>query len=223
MGENALVAEQRTETGKGVARKLRAAGRMPAVLYGKGIESQPLTVDPRELSSVLHSSGAGMNTLSDLQVGGQGQTVLVKALDRDPVRGDYLHADFFKLDLAEKVEVSVPLHFVGKARGVEMGGILDHPLREVDIECLPTAIPEHIEVDVEGLAIGESVHVNELVLPEGVTVKTDGALAVAAVVAPKAEEEPEAAEAIEGAEPEGDEAAAAPAEGEKPASEGGES
>jgi len=222
VAENALVAEDRTETGKGAARKLRAAGRIPAVLYGKGVETRALSVSPAELAAVLRASGAGMNTLIDLQVGGGGgETVLVKALDRDPVRGAYVHADFYKLDLAATVEVSVPLHFVGKAPGVELGGILDHPLREVDIECLPGAIPEHIEVDVSALALGDSVHVSELVLPGGVTVKTDPTLAVAAVVAPKAEEEEAPAEEAEAALEEAGEAAAdAGSEAEK--SEGGQ-
>lgn len=223
MAENALVAEERTTTGKGAARKLRAAGRIPAVLYGKGIEARSLSVLPQELATVLHGSDAGMNTLIDLRVGSHvGETVLLKALDRDPVAGTYLHADFYRLDLAATVEVSVPLRFVGKAQGVELGGILDHPLRELEIACLPTAIPDHIDVDVEGLDIGDSLHVNELVLPAGVTVKTDPALAVAAVVAPKEEEE-EAAPAEEGegvVEEAGEAAPEAEAEGAK--SEGGE-
>jgi len=223
VAENALVAEERTTTGKGAARKLRAAGRIPAVLYGKGIEARSLSVLPQELATVLHGSDAGMNTLIDLRVGSHvGETVLLKALDRDPVAGTYLHADFYRLDLAATVEVSVPLRFVGKAQGVELGGILDHPLRELEIACLPTAIPDHIDVDVEGLDIGDSLHVNELVLPAGVTVKTDPALAVAAVVAPKEEEE-EAAPAEEGegvVEEAGEAAPEAEAEGAK--SEGGE-
>lgn len=212
MAENALPAEIRSGTGKGVARKLRAAGRIPAVLYGSGKASQALAVDPRALDQLLHKSSAGLNTLISLQIEGAARTVLLKDLQRDPVKGSYLHADFHEIDLTETVEVSVPLHFVGKARGEEMGGVVDHPLREIDVECLPTAIPEFVEVDVSRLEIGDSIHVSDLPLPEGVTLRTETELVVAHCVPPTREEEP--TEALEG------EAAAeapAPAEGGGPA------
>jgi large subunit ribosomal protein L25 len=189
VADNALAAEVRGATGKGVARKLRVEGRIPGVVYGKGRESLPVTIDARALERLLHASGAGLNTLIDLRVDGGTQVVLVKELQREPVRGSYLHADFYAVDLTRTVEVSVPLHFVGKARGIEYGGILDLPLREVLLECLPRAIPDQIEVDVAGLDMGQSLHVRDLVLPEGVTVKSDADLAVATVVAPRAEEE----------------------------------
>jgi large subunit ribosomal protein L25 len=214
VGENALAAEARTEAGSGIARKLRAEGRLPGVLYGKGRESRAISVDARALQQLLHASGAGLNTLIDLQLDGAEQVVLVKELQREPVRGAYLHADFYAVDLTRTVEVSVPLHFVGKARGIEYGGILDHPLREVVLECLPRAIPEHIEVDVSGLDMGQSLHVRDLVLPEGVTMQSDPDLAVATVVAPRVEEEaaPEAP-VVEG-EAAAEAAAAAPEAGE---------
>ena len=189
MGENALAAEARSGTGKGVARKLRAEGRIPGVVYGKGRESRPVVVDVRALERLLQASGAGLNTLIDLKLDGGEQVVLVKELQREPVRGRYLHADFYAVDLTRTVEVSVPLHFVGKAPGIEYGGILDLPLREVQLECLPRAIPEFIEVDVSGLDMGQSLHVRDLVLPEGVTMRSDPDLAMATVVAPRAEEE----------------------------------
>ena len=217
MSENAIVAEPREATGKGVARKLRAAGRIPAVVYGAGSEAQSLTVDPRELERLLHGSGAGMNTLIDLAVGAQHDTVLVKELHRDPVRGQYLHADFYRVDLTKKIEVTVPVHLVGKAVGVDFGGVLDHPVREVTIECLPNQIPESLDVDVSALEVGMSIHVHEMTLPEGVDVKSDDQLAVATVVLPKQRDEDEAA--AEAAE--GEEAAAADGADEKPA-EGGD-
>jgi len=213
VGEHVLVAQARTDTGKGVARKLRVAGRIPAVLYGRGRESVPLTVDPTELQKLLHQSGAGMNTLIDLSLEGAEQVVLVKELQRDPVRGRYLHADLYVVDLTQTIEVAVPLHLVGKAPGTEFGGILDHPLREIEVECLPRAIPEHLEVDVSALEVGESIHVRDIALPEGVSLITDGDLTVASVVLPAAEETPEAVE-IAAAEPGEGEAAAAAAEGE---------
>lgn len=198
MADYALVGEAREGVGKGVARKLRAAGRIPGVVYGKKLANQSITLDPHALEKIL--SKGGMNSLIDLEVPGGKRTVLVKDLQRDPVRGVYLHADFYEVDLAQSIEVSVPLHFSGKARGTEFGGIVDHPLRELDIECLPGAIPEFIEVDVSPLDLNDSLHVRDLAVPEGVTVRTDGDLPVAAVIAPAAAEEAEAAEGGEVAE-----------------------
>ena len=213
MAENVLSADNRTATGKGANRRLRVAGHIPGVIYGKGRDTQPVVLDPKALEAVLHKSGAGLNTLIDLSVAGRTDTVLVKELQRDPVYGRYMHVDFFQVDLTQKITVSVPIHFVGKARGVEFGGILDHPLRELEVECLPRAIPEFVEVDVSALEIGQSIHVSELRLPEGVAVMTDGALPVASVVLPAVEVEATPTETVvEGEVPEGEAAAAAPAE-----------
>jgi large subunit ribosomal protein L25 len=212
VADNALAAEVRSGTGKGVARKLRVEGRIPAVIYGKGRESRAVSVDARALERLLQASGAGLNTLIDLQLDGGTQVVLVKELQREPVRGGTLHADFYAVDLTRTVEVSVPLDFVGKARGIEYGGILDLPLREVLLECLPRAIPDQIEVDVSGLDMGQSLHVRDLVLPEGVTVKSDPDLAVATVVAPRAEEEVAPAAVVAEGEAAAEPGAAAPGE-----------
>ena len=218
MAENVLSAETRSATGKGANRKLRVAGQIPAVVYGKGRDPQSVTLDPKALDTLLHASGAGLNTLIDLSVGGRTDTVLVKELQRHPVHGAFLHVDFFKVDLTQKITVAVPIHFVGKARGVEFGGILDHPLRELEVECLPRAIPEFVEVDVSALDVGDAIHVSDLRLPEGVEVKTDGSLPVASVVLPAAEVEATPVETVvEGEVPEGEAAAAAPAEGAAPA------
>jgi large subunit ribosomal protein L25 len=215
VADNALVAELRDGQGKGVARKLRQTGRIPAVVYGRKRAAQSITVSPDALAKVLHGA-SGMNTLIDLAIGGATETVLVKALQRDPVRGRYLHADFYQVDLTQKVTVSVPIHLVGKAIGTDFGGILDHPLRELSIECLPREIPQFIEVDVSQLAVNDSIHVSDLSLAPGLTVKTDGKLAVASVVLPAAEEEAApaavAAEGAEGAAAEGAAAAATTAE-----------
>ncbi len=223
MAVNALVAEVRDATGKGAARKLRAAGRIPAVVYGRGTESRAISVDPKALVQLLQKGGAGMNTLIELSVDGTAKTVLVKELQRDPVRGRPLHTDFYLVDLDQKVEVSVPIRLTGRAPGVELGGILDHPLREIELECLPRAIPESIDVDVSALEVGDSIHVRDLELPEGVSVQSDVNLAVASVVAPVVVEEPVAEEVEEGEEAvaEGEEAAAAPAESAE-GEEGGE-
>lgn len=213
MAENVLSAETRSETGKGPNRRLRVSGKIPAVIYGKSRDAQSVTLDPKALETLLHKSGAGLNTLIDLSVSGRTDTVLVKELQRHPVHGSYVHVDFFKVDLTQKITVSVPIHFIGKARGVEFGGILDHPLRELEVECLPRAIPEFVEVDVSALEVGQAIHVSEVRLPEGVEVKTDPTLPVASVVLPAAEVEATPVETVvEGEVAEGAEAAAVPAE-----------
>jgi len=208
VAENALSAESREGTGKNVARKLRQKGQIPAVIYGRKRAAQSIIVNPDALRKLLRGE-AGLNTLIDLTLAGATSTVLVKGLERDPVRGTYLHADFYEVDLTQKVTVSVPVHLVGKAAGIEMGGILDHPLRELSIECLPREIPKSIDVDVTSLNVNESIHVSDLKLAAGLTIKTDGSLAVASVVLPQAEEAA-AAETTEVAA-EGEAAAAAPA------------
>ena len=225
MAVNALVAETREATGKGVARKLRADGRIPAVVYGREAETKAISIDPSALNRLLQRSGAGMNTLIELSVDDTPRTVLVKELQRDPVRGRPLHADFYLIELDKTVEVSVPINLVGRAPGVEEGGILDHPLREIELECLPQAIPEGIDVDVSALDVGDSIHVRDLTLPQGVSVQTDENQAVASVVAPAVVEEPVVEELEEGEEAvaegeEGEEASADAAEGKT--EEGGE-
>ncbi len=200
MGENALAVEVREGRGKGSARKLRVAKRIPAVLYGKGRDSVSIALDPTALEKLLHASSAGLNTLIDLQVEGRkdlaGKTVIVKELQREPIRGALMHADLYEVDLTKTIQVSVPIHVVGTPVGVAMsGGILDTALREIDIECLPRAIPSAIEVDVSALDVGESIHVRDIQVPEGITVLSDEDLSVVSVVLPSAEEAPVAAEA----------------------------
>jgi len=209
--------------GKGANRKLRADGRIPAVVYGHGNESVALSLDPVQLERQIKTSHAGMNTLFDLTGEGSvaGRTVLVKELQREPVRGSLLHADLFEISADEQIQVAVPIHLSGDAAGVVMGGVIEHVLREVEISCLPRAIPDEIIADVAALEIGDSLHVSDLPLPEGIELITDASLSVVSVILPKVvEEETEAAAEDEAAE---GEAAEAPAEGdeEKPA-EGGE-
>ena len=216
MADNELAVEVRDGVGKGVARKLRAQNRIPAVFYGKGKAGVSLSLDPARLEKLLHASSAGLNTLIDLDVKNRqdlaGTTVIVKELQREPIRGALMHADFYEVDLTKTIEVSVPIHVVGTPVGVSLnGGILDMALREIDIECLPRAIPSAIEVDVSALDVGESLHIRDLVIPPGVTVLSDIDLSVVSVVLPAVEEEPAAAEAP--AEGDAAAAAAAPAEG----------
>ena len=220
MGEFALSVELREEKGKGVARKLRATGRIPGICYRRNAEPVPVSLDPKELDRLLRTASSGINTLFDLKVAGggdfDGRQVLVKELQRDPISGAYLHADLYAVDLKQTIHISIPIHIKGNAVGVtQAGGILDHATRELDVECLPNAIPEEFAVDVSNLEIGDSIHVRDLAIPEGVEILNDPDVSIVSVVAPAVVEEEVAAEE-EGAEgvegevtPEG-EAAAAP-------------
>ena len=218
MAENALNVEIRDQAGKGVARKLRAAGRIPGICYGKHDAPVAVSLEASALRRLLAASDAGLNTIISITGGGDlsGKQVLVRELQRDPVRGDYLHADFYTVDVTQTVDISVPIHIIGKATGVEFGGgVLDQALRELDLTCLPLAIPKEIVVDVTAIELGQSLHVRDIALPEGVELRSDGDLSVLSVVAAsKAEEETpaEGAEGEEDAEP-GEEGAAPAAEG----------
>lgn len=205
MGESAIEAELREGTGKGVARKIRAADRIPAICYRRNAKSVSISLDPHTLNNLIRNASAGINTLFDLKVAGggdfDGRQVLVKEIQRDPVSGAYLHADLFAVDLKEKIHVSVPVHLTGSAEGVTMGGILDHALRDLEVQCLPGAIPEEFSVDVTALEIGQSIHVRDLTLPDDVELLIDPNLSIVSVVAPAAvEEETPEEEPEEGAE-----------------------
>ena len=207
---SSIAVEVRENAGKGVARKLRAAGRIPAVLYGQGRDPISLDLEPRVLERLLHDEGH--NALFDLSGASSvsGRTVLVKALQRHPVRGDLMHADFFEIDADQKITVSVSLHLVGTPVGVAMdGGLLDHSIRELELDCLPRAIPESIDVDVTELHLGETLHVSDIATPDGVEIRTNAELGVVSVVAPRAEAEPTVQETEEDAEAAADAGAAA--------------
>jgi large subunit ribosomal protein L25 len=193
VAENTLAVESREGTGKGIARRLRVAGRVPAVVYGHGKESVSLTLDARVLEAMLRKSHAGLNTLIELEGDAKvaGRTVLVKDLQRDPVRGFVIHADLFEIDTTERISVSVPVHVTGTAEGVTLGGLLDHVLREIELDCLPNAIPDEFVVDVTSLNMGDAIHVSDLAVPDGVHIRTHTELPVVSVVAPTIEEEPE--------------------------------
>jgi large subunit ribosomal protein L25 len=206
VGEFALGVELREEQGKGVARRLRAAGRIPAVCYRRNAEPVPVSLDPKELDRLLQKASSGINTLIDLKVTGggdfDGRQVLVKELQRDPISGAYLHADLYAVDLQQKLHVSVPINLTGTPIGVSLGGgILDYATRELDVECLPNAIPEEFTIDVSEFEIGQSLHVRDIAVPEGVEILNDPDVTVMSVVAPVAiEEEAPAEEEEEGEE-----------------------
>jgi large subunit ribosomal protein L25 len=202
-----------------VARKLRASGRIPGICYRRNAESVAVSLDPKELDRLIRNASSGINTLIDLKVAGggdfDGRQVLIKELQRDPISGNYLHADLYAVDLKQTIHVSVPIQITGTAIGVTQdGGILDHATRELDVECLPNAIPEEFAVDVSELEVGQSLHVRDIKVLEGVEILNDPDVSIVSVVAPAVVEEEapaEEEEAVEGeAAPEGE--AAAPSE-----------
>ena len=186
MATATLSAELREETGKGVARKLRAAGRVPAVVYGHNRAPQSLTVDARELGRLLEHITAG-STVIELGLGGSTARTLIREIQRHPVKRHILHVDFQELVAGERVTVRLPLVFVGTAPGVrEQGGIFEEVMREVSVTVDPSAIPNHLDVDVSKLTIGHPIHVRDLKLPEGVTVLDDADATVCSVAGSKA-------------------------------------
>ncbi|MCS7173679.1 MAG: 50S ribosomal protein L25 [Armatimonadetes bacterium] len=198
-----LVAEVRRKLGKEAARKLRAAGKVPAILYGRGIEPIPLAVDAKALEAVLRTA-AGVNVLLDVVIRENGaersELAMIAEVQRHLLRRDLLHVDLHRVSLEERVRARVPLVLRGEAVGVRAGGVLEQHLREVEIEALPTELPAHLEVDVGGLEVGETLHVRDIRVPAGVTVLTSGEETVVTVVA--AEEAEEAAPAEGTAQPE---------------------
>ena len=200
-----LRAEMRDKTGKGVARSLRREGAVPAVIY-RGGSSLPIKIDKKELISFIHAT-AGEQVMVNLQfAGGENKVALMKDYQVDPLKGELLHTDFFEVSLTEEIRVTVYITTTGEPIGVKRdGGILQHGVREIEIECLPDKIPGHVEVDVSFLEIGKAIHVGDLPIGEGIKILTDPGDLVATVVAPVVEEvaAPVAAAAVaEVAEPE---------------------
>ena len=207
MSEYKLVAENRSDAGKGAARRLRASGRVPAVLYGHGANPQHLSVDARQFGQALRTD-AGVNVLMELEVGGDRHLALAKEIQRHPVKGSLIHVDFIQVRRGEKVHVSVPVHLVGEAPGVREGGIADQDLYQVNVEAEVTNVPEEVQADVSSLDVGDVLRVADLTVPEGAVILDDPEASVVSVVAPAVEAEPEA-ELEEGAEGAEGEAAAA--------------
>jgi large subunit ribosomal protein L25 len=240
VAEIKLKAELRTETGKGPAHRLRASGRVPAILYGHGMTPISVSVSGQDLIHVFHQ--AGSNALVDLQVDGQEHLAIARDVQRDHLHGRYIHLDFLAIRRDEKIRVSVDIQEFGESVGVSEGGVVEHHLREIELECLPADVPERIEVDITNLHLGDMVHVGDIAPPEGTTFLTDPETPVLSIITPailqveadltvpgeepvevepEAEEEEAAEEAAEGEEaageageqPEGEEGASAPEEG----------
>jgi len=210
MKEILLEAKRRTKTGKEIAKKLRKEGFIPAVLYGPGDEPLPLQIESGSLNSILRS-GSGENVIITLNIspdasaGGERderKNVLIREIQHDPVLGNILHVDFQHILLTKKISIRVPVHLVGIPVGVQKdGGILQHVLRELEIECLPADIPEKVELDVSALMIGDSIHVRDIKLDK-VEILSDPESSITTVVPPTVFKEEVVPAAEEAKEPE---------------------
>lgn len=220
-----LKAKTRSEKGSGAAGRLRKTGAIPGVLYGEGGDAVSLTFDLREFIHLVHGR-AGEHAIVQLEVEDNPELAspaILKDVQHHPFRGNVLHADFQRIRLDRKITTSVPVVLTGRSEGVTEGGVLDHQLREIEVECLALEVPDQFEVDITGTAIGDSIHVSVVVAPEGVTILSDPDRAIAAIHAPRlvieeaaeaeGEEGEEGEEGAEGAEAaEGEEAAPAESE-----------
>ncbi len=181
----------RHKTGKEIARKLRAQGLIPAVIYGPGSEPIPLTVKANELKKVLYRY-RGEQIIFNLTLEDNGSSVkkmaLVKELQYHPVTDEILHVDFYEISMEREVEVEVPIELIGKAKGVEAGGHLQQLLQTMTVACLPKAIPDKIEIDVTDLGLGDVLKVRDLTPPEGVRYLDNPDEPIVTILAPEAEE-----------------------------------
>jgi large subunit ribosomal protein L25 len=194
MAEKVIVkAEKRENSGKGFARRLRVAGKVPITVYGGGEPAVSVSANLSDLAAILRSE-SGPNTLFSLDVEGVGASdVIFQDRQIDPLKGRLVHADLRRFSKGEKIEVMVALHFIGEPIGVtEKGGMLDQQFREIKVLCEPANIPEFIEVDVSGLDVNESVRVSDIKVGKGIEIHENPEALVAAVVAIKEEVEPEA-------------------------------
>jgi large subunit ribosomal protein L25 len=222
-----LHAQKREGTGKGVARKLRQAGRVPAVLYGRELDSIHLSIDAHEAEHLFHSISVD-NTIVSLEVEGEKEAyeTLVREIQTHPWKAHMLHVDFLRIQAGVEVDLDVPVHLEGVPAGVRLsGGILEQVIHELPVRCIPSKIPESFVLDVTDLDLNEALHVSDIPLEEGVEIRVSADRTICSVAVPRVEEEPEAAEVAD-LEPElvGDEGedAAGEAEEDGGAESGGE-
>lgn len=197
-----LEAKARTTGSKGLNTQARVNGSIPAVLYGLEAQNLPIMVDRRSLEKILHSEG-GEHALIQLEFADAPDNdtpVIVKAVQHHPVNSSVLHLDFMRIRLDELIQSPVAVVLTGRAKGVIEGGLIDHQIREVLVECLALDIPRNIEIDITDLGLGDSIHVSDLQVAEGITILTDPDLAIASIHVPRAVKAAE--EAVEGAEAE---------------------
>ena len=196
-----LRATRRYETGKGVARRLRAAGKVPAVLYGKDQEAISLTIDAREALQLFYSISVE-NTIVNVQIDDDKEELetLVREIQMHPFRPDLIHVDFYSIERGVALEVDIPANYIGTPQGVRDGGVLEVILHELRVKCIPSLIPDTIEIEISGLDIGDSIHASEISTDEGVELLTDPGQTLCLVSAPRVEEEEEEEELVEGDE-----------------------
>jgi len=203
MSTATLSATLRSESGKGAARALRRAGSVPAVIYGHKREPMSLSIATRDMERLLERVAPG-STVVELSIDGKVSRTIIREIQKHPFKKQLVHVDFQELVAGEKITVSIPLIITGVAVGVRSsGGVLDQTLRSLEISVDPSAIPNHIDVDVSALGVGNSIHVRDLTLPDGITVITDSDASVVVVAAPKVNATDAAADAAAAAaEPE---------------------
>lgn len=196
-----LNVEKRDKTGKGIARSLRRQDMIPAVVY-RGGNSLPIIISRKGMTEFIKAT-SGEHTVVNLKFSdGENKLAILKECQRDPVKGDIIHTDFFEVSLKEKLVVNVRVITTGEPIGVKRdGGILQHVMREIEIECLPDNIPGHFEVDITNLEIGQSLHVKDIAVSKDIKVLTDPVEVIATVITPVVEQEVVAAPAAEGAVP----------------------
>jgi large subunit ribosomal protein L25 len=196
MQQKQLNIELRSKTGKGISRQLRMADMVPGVVYGKGMDPMAVSIKYRELHAAMAGEG-GQNNLITLVGGGsldQSMAIIVD-LQRDALKGTYKHVDLHRVNMTEKLRVTVPVVLIGSAIGVKEGGLLDLAHHELHVECLPNNIPDHIEIDITDLAVAHSIHVGEITLPEGVKVLDNPKTPIVSVLGRAKEDAPAVAEA----------------------------
>lgn len=196
-----LKAEHREGRGKGVARKLRAGGRLPAVVYGAGGNPVSIALDTHDAIHLFRSISVE-NTIINLEIAGQDTSVptLVREIQTHPARPEVLHVDFLRIRSGVKVELEIPLHLEGTPAGVQAGGILEYSMHQIPVRCLPKDIPETLRLDVSELEMGGAIRIGDLVLPEGVEVMLDSERMLCTILAPAvsaADEEAEDADVVE--------------------------
>lgn len=192
-----ITAKPRNKTGRGESRRARVDGFIPAVIYGKGIDTTHLLLGEKEIKKTLHRV-SGESVLMTLRIEGEKAgpyPVIIKEIQEDPATSRILHIDFKSISLTEKIKIKVPVSAKGESPGVKAGGILEYILREIEVECLPKDIPEKIEINISALEIGDTVHIKDLTFASGVVPVEDKEGSVLSIVPPKAEEVAPAPEA----------------------------
>jgi large subunit ribosomal protein L25 len=195
-----IEAQPRTLRGKNEARRLRASGSVPAIVYGSGGEAVAVAASPKELTKILNSK-TGHNTIFNLAIkGGESTPVMIVDWQNDPIKENLLHLDLKRIDLTKRIHVKVPIHTVGEPKGVKLqGGLLEMITREVEIECLPDDIPEQFTIDVAELMMGQAIRAGDIPMSESIQLLSPADAVISHIVTIKAEAEPVAAAGAEGA------------------------